>query len=236
MANGDLWISPNHRDTFLRGVPTIEQKIEVFAAQVRGWTFDHARCLMAPRYRRRERSGFAILMLCSAYFETLESCYQGRQSGRGEAARFFVGGFKKVFPNAMDEITRSATTRAGAERRVAAACSAVYQEVRCGLYHRMSTARRVVISHSRTPVTFEFDTAGELTSVEISPRSFFNQVATHFDEFVERLLDGAQFQIRESFERYFDGRGAGGKRPMPTPRALSSPTPRIHEPEPGGYL
>jgi hypothetical protein len=214
MPNEQVWISPNHRQSYLN-VPSIERKINVFKSQVSGWTFDHATSLTAANYARRERAGFAILMLCAAYVETLEGCYRGRPSRSGEARTYFVCGFRKVFSEATADVAQAAPG-ADAERWIENACAAVYAEVRCGLYHRMSTARRVIISHAGEAIRFEFDAAGQVTLMEIAPRRFLSKVKAHFRRFIEELRDPARLDLRASFEQYFGGRSFGGKRPVPT--------------------
>src|SRR5262245_37581457 len=77
-----VWrVSPNFDNTKLSS-GKIEDKIDVFEDQMRGWMLLHAKGLCSEQYTFRHQAGFAVLTIVSTYFEPIESYYSGRQSDR----------------------------------------------------------------------------------------------------------------------------------------------------------
>lgn len=140
MTDDELFVSPRFKaDKLASGM--LDDKIDVFEDQVKGWTLQHAFFLTDKSNPSGERNaGFAIPLLCGAYFETIESCYRGRASKQGDSKNFFRGGFLKVFPdllakaqgvvkgNPSEEVDKLVAERVASNAREAAAQAAADAE------------------------------------------------------------------------------------------------------------
>jgi hypothetical protein len=199
MTTVETWISPKYTMAKL-GSGKIEDKIDVFEDKVIGWTFDHADVLASNTDARARHAGFAILMLCSAYFETLHSCIEGRSASGGEYKTFFVKGFLRV--PALAAAIPTTLTQQEREDIVAA----VYREVRCGLYHQLSVKSRVAITQNGAAVRLKLDPSTNAPlAIILNPWALLNKLKAHFRKFVADFRDAANQSLRDTFELYFDG-------------------------------
>jgi hypothetical protein len=202
----EIWVSPNFKSSKLDG-GTIDDKIDVFEDQLKGWTLNHAFFLTDPSNPSgNQNAGYAILMLSSAYFETVESCYQGRTSGYGESKRFFRAGFLRVFPDLPDKA--KGVVVGVLDDEVRNLVDALYDEVRCGLYHRLATKSRVLLSRTKMPVTFVLKEA-VLSAMVVDPWALLEAVAGHLTVFVGELRNRNNTAVRASFESFFSNKRAG---------------------------
>jgi len=150
-------------------------------------------------------------MLCSAYFETIESCYRGKTSNRNSKA-FFRAGFLRVFPDLPSKA--QPVVKGELSDEVNKLVDKLYAEVRCGLYHGMATKTRVLIIRNHMPVTFTLHNY-TLSAIVIDPWSFLEAVGNHFVSFLRELRDPANTPLRSSFEAFFDDQRAAPPAALP---------------------
>jgi|ERR1019366_1838629 hypothetical protein len=196
----NIWISPKYTPAKLAS-GKIEDKIDVFKNKVIGWTFDHADVLASNTDARGRHAGFAILMLCSAYFEALHACIEGRAaSKRGESAKFFISGFLNV--PALASVLPASLTQPQRE----AVVYAIYREVRCGLYHQLTVKTRVGITQNGAALRLKLDpSTTEPLAIILNPWALLTKLKAHFRTFVADLQNPANQSMRDTFELYFDG-------------------------------
>lgn len=212
MTKDELYVSPRFNgDKLSRG--TLEDKIDVFEDQVKGWTLQHAYFLTdKSNPSGAHNAGFAILMLCGAYFETIECCYRGRASKQGDSKNFFRAGFLRVFPDLPAKA--QGVVQGNLSEEVDKLVNELYGEVRCGLYHGMATKARVLILRNRMPVTFTLHNY-TLSAIVIDPWAFLEAVGNHFVAFLKDLRDPANTALRTSFEKFFDEKRAAPPATLP---------------------
>jgi hypothetical protein len=211
VTTNDQFISPRFKGDKL-SPGTLDDKIDVFEDQVKGWTLTHAYFLTdRTNPAGAHNAGFAILMLCSAYFETIESCYRGRARKRN-SKMFFRSGFLKVFPDLPAKAQR--VVKGTLSDEVNKLVDELYTEVRCGLYHGMATKTRVLIIRNHMPVTFTLHNYS-LSAIVIDPWAFLEAVGNHFVSFLKEVRDPANTSLRSSFESFFDDQRAAPPAALP---------------------
>jgi hypothetical protein len=135
MSTPGLSISPNFDNTKLAS-GKIEDKIDVFEDQMKGWMLLHAKALCSEQYHFRHQAGFAVLTIVSTYFEPIESYYSGRQS-RGSSKEFFRRGFLRVFPDFPDTLRNAGYS--SPDKLAQQIADEIYDQLRCGLFHEGTT-------------------------------------------------------------------------------------------------
>jgi len=192
-------ISPKY--TVTTPLDTIEQKIKVFEDQVRGWVLDHAHALASPKHANADHAAFAILMLVTSYFESVEAFYRGRPSKFGESRKFFKAGFLKVFPS----IVKRFKSAPNPPKVLDDLLTEIYEQVRCGLYHEGTTKGKIVLAHGGETMEFLFEPANfSVVTVVLNPWSILDSIETHFTSFITTLNDPRELDLRASFEKCFD--------------------------------
>jgi hypothetical protein len=188
----DFAVSPSHLASELQGA-SLEKRVEVFEAQVRGWCLDHARFLASAANPNAQHAGFAILTLCVVYLEAI-ACFLAGRTSRREEPDFLKQGLIEVFAN-------NAT---GEE--IDAFVTAFYTNVRCGLYHQGIIRGNVQIARSAAwAMAVGRDSAGSVRIV-IDPWHFLSGVERHFAAYLAKLRDPSQTVLRDNFARWFDAR------------------------------
>ena len=193
----DPWISPRYRASKLAS-GAIEDKIDVYEDKIIGWTFNHADVLASSLNPKRRHAGFAILMLCSAYFESLHSCMVGRS---GPAKEFFRKGFLEVFPNGGSNVLAGLPSSS-----IDALLNEIYDEIRCGLYHQLAVKKRVAITRRGKPIRIKLDATNFVEEMLLNPWAILEAVKDHFKTHIAKLRDPSQTAMRANFTKYFDGR------------------------------
>jgi hypothetical protein len=204
----DIWVSPKYTiDDLTSG--RVDQ-ITVFEDKVIGWTLDHADVLVSSTNPNARHAGFAILMLCTAYFESIEAFMTGTSSA-GKASAFFRKGFLRVFPNigAGRTLPLSVTDR---DVLVTAICD----EIRNGLYHQMNVKSRVAITQNGVAVDFLLDANRVPTAIVLDPWEILKTIKQDFTDVIAQLRDASQTALRTSFTNYFDATRVGAGVTMTT--------------------
>ena len=198
----DWYISPIHTGSKLVS-PTIEDKVDVFEAQMRGWMLNQARALMVDQH-----AGFAIMTLATTYFEPLATYVRGIDS-EGRSKESFRFGFLYVFEEVADQVQYSGASNPQAVvNEIADEC---YRELRCGLFHEAITKSKVVLQ--RVPggpsIQFQVDKASEkVVRIIVDPWSFLPRVETHLADFVAKLRDPSETTLRANFETQWNYRAS----------------------------
>jgi hypothetical protein len=183
--NTDYFISPIHTASSIRP-GNLDDAITVFEAAVAGWVLDHARALTRSRYVGRKSAGFAILFLISSYFEGIEPYIVGVKSGKSHEV--WRAGLRRVFPElaqVFDDVIDS-----------------IYGEVRCGLYHQMTSGPRFQIAPAGPPFDLKLDSTGNLIAALLNPWEILKRVEMHFATYISDLKNPANTQLRQNFAGY----------------------------------
>jgi hypothetical protein len=193
----EVSISPQY--TVNTPLKTIEDKINVFEDQIRGWVLNHAQALASGDYNFQEHAGFAILMLVSSYFEAIEAFYRGRPSKAGESKKFFKVGFLRVF----EEVPK--LLKNGLAQLQDELLNELYEQLRCGLYHEAMTKGKIILRHDTAAMGFLFDPTNlSIPTIVIDPWQMLARVETHFTGFIAKVKDPHEKDLRAAFEMCFD--------------------------------
>ena len=199
----EISISPQYTvDTPLK---TIDEKINVFEDQMRGWVLNHAHALASDQYSFKDHAGFAILMLVSSYFEAIEAFHYGRPSKQGESGAFFRAGFLKVF----DEVPKKLSKATDPQKLQDELLNELYQQLRCGLYHEAMTKGKIILRHDTGAMGFVFDPKDySIATIIIDPWQVLVRVENHFTSYIAQLREPKNANLRAAFEKCFDLRVA----------------------------
>jgi hypothetical protein len=197
----DIYVSPKYtlEDLTSRKV----DQITVFEDKVIGWTLNHADVLASLTNPNARHAGFAILMLCTAYFESIEAFLQGTSS-KNQSGAFFRKGFLRVFPNLGVGRTPPLSPN---DRDTLV--NAIYDEIRNGLYHQMNVKSRVAITQSGKTIDFILDAKNNPTAIVLDPWEILKEIKRDFAAVIAKLRDTSQTKLRNDFTKYFDATRIG---------------------------
>jgi len=175
----DWAVSPRYRSSEL--VSGRVNAIDVFEDQVKGWVLEFAKRLTAE-----EHSGIAVMMVCTSYFEWVESFRRGKDS-RSKSEEFFKSTFQRLFPDL-----------ASSARGVDAA-DILYHDLRCGLYHEGLMRGRIVFRREGEAIEIR----DAPLQVVINANAFLDNIITDFDQYLHQLrAQNAQpDELKSNFER-----------------------------------
>lgn len=176
-------ISPIHTSGMFPNGYSLEDKIEVFIARVRGWQIQPALDLRENNVPHR---GFAQLLIISSYFEMIGK-YRAGYIGFDHSRHFFKEGLIYTFPDIPFDSEVLITK--------------FYQGVRNGLYHAGMTMPNVYIVDD-IPGSFGFQE--ESHALMISPDRFIDDISIRFDNFAHELRNHKNDELRNNFEIRFD--------------------------------
>ncbi|MGH9929166.1 MAG: hypothetical protein ACREA9_08055 [Pyrinomonadaceae bacterium] len=187
-----VYISPQHVSTDLVGA-SIEKKLEIFEAQVKGWLLDHAHALSLNSYPPSKHAGISILALCLVYVEAI-ACFINGQTSDGKSKAFFKDGLIAIFPEYSSALHKYSDD--------------FYREVRCGLIHQGMTRGKIgICQDSINPIEIH-DSTGIFEFAMINPWLFLDRVHQHFDRYLADARNPANTTLRHNFEVWFDNRPA----------------------------
>lgn len=196
-------LSPKHRRSQIPLPLTLDQRIEIFAEQKRGWQLNVADRLLHGEtcpdtgtvFGQDPDGGFAALMLMHSYFEEIAKLRDG-YTGMDKVGEYFARGFKWVFPIFDSE---------GEDREVQLALDCLveifYVNFRCGFSHGFSTG---YISHNKDlGKAFEFS-GGDYLPIQVNAYEWIKVIKEHFDSYVADLEDQSNDELRRNFELRMD--------------------------------
>jgi len=176
-------ISPEHKAEDFEGELSLDHKIDVFIARVRGWQINPA---LAMRDQKIPHRGFAQLLIVTSYFEMIGK-YRAGYTGEHQSGKYFKEGLLYTFPDLPED-----------EREL---LDAFYKSIRNGLYHVGMTTPNVII-YDDIPKSFGYH--DESGAIAISPDKFVEDIMIRFEDFAKELKDVTNKQLRENFEKRFD--------------------------------
>lgn len=183
---------------------TIEDKIDVFEDWMNGWLLNHASALLDQKYNFRSEASFVVLMIATAYFETIESYHVGRSS-HNQSKAFFRRGFLRVFVNLP--ATLKASGFANEDQLAEEIADELYTHLRCGLFHEGGTRHKILVFENTHPLSMMVETTtNNVGSIVIDPARFLAEVRNHVVIYTSQLRDSTQVNLRQNFESFFDQR------------------------------
>lgn len=171
--------------------PNFDTKVNTYEESVRGFFLDVAKSLVS-----NEDAHLVVLMIIAAYFEGHAIFLEGEDSG-GKSKRFFKIGFKAVIQPYWD----------GTEQALDNAADIIYKQIRCGLFHTGMPHQSVGLHRGpKRWVPFQIfqpeNFAGQAFPMIYVP-TFLELVEEHFNNYLAKLRDPQNQELRENFEKAF---------------------------------
>jgi len=181
-----MWITPRHQYSDFSYPLTIDDKITIFVARIRGWQLDIAdQCI-----RKIEHSGFAVLHIVFSYFEMI-SKYKDGYTATSKSEYYFKQGIRYVFPQLNTQPSDA----------VNILLHLLYTGCRCGLYHIGLTDPRIIID-SRTVKSLDFNLKS--STIIINPKSLIKALRNNLQCYEIELRNNNNTVLRQNFEKRFD--------------------------------
>lgn len=191
-------------------------KILVYEDRVNTWFLD-----IAKKLKEDNEAGFVILQIACSQIEGNQQHFEGQVSNR-KSKDMFISGLKRFFKELNDAYPPLLTD--------------FYTDVRCGLMHSGITKARVTINasapnaikisgpgmktevvlHDGTKIVpsikeefqkYNKEVCLETKEILVNPHLFLGQVEKGINEYIQKLKDPNEKQLRINFERFFDETG-----------------------------
>lgn len=158
----------------------LKDMIDVFEDQMQGWLFDQANQL-----KPFQHAGFGILAIVLSYFEPIGQFLQGKA---GKSDKQFLAGLAAVFPNVDPTIPASVHGE-------------LYNQLRCGMFHRGITKSKVVITRSgQNAIEVAYSKVdGTVLRITVVPVLLLEESERHLKRYVGALRDPINVQLRQNF-------------------------------------
>jgi hypothetical protein len=165
-------------------------RLDIFEDRIRGWILAPAEVLLGiPNFR------IASLCLLLTYFEGTWSYKTGLDS-KNRSKEFFRAGFVDVFRHTKTDVSL-----------LGRGADILYDDARCGFFHDGMFRSRIFFTSRGWALEFTvpkvggvLDLNGEIQSIMIDPRLFFDAVVEHFSAYMKHLRDGSDAALLENFE------------------------------------
>ena len=175
---------------------TIENKIIIFERSTKGWQLEIADVIInggkdfeGNHVKEIKGSGFAVRHILLNYFEMIAKYIDG-YIGEGKSKYYFSEGVKSVFPELI-EIDQ------GLKKNL---LKILYEDGRCGLYHGGMTESQIALSAEFPPLGID----SKMNVLLINPHKLSQELLIHFNEYINKLKNPNNNDIRENFEKRFD--------------------------------
>lgn len=175
-------ISPKHTTRDFPDGWTIDNKIDVFEARIEGWQIGIAKEIIIKEIPHR---GFALLHIVFSYFEMIGKYIHG-YIGEEKSKYYFGKGVQATFAVSPAE-----------EKFL----KVLYSSVRNGLYHLGMTKINVMLRDD-IPGSIGFNS--EKNILAICPDRLVEDLDIRFHDYVSKLRDTKNVELRENFEKRFD--------------------------------
>ena len=201
-----FWTSPRFTsEKLLSG--KLEDSIDIYEDRIKGWFLDHARSLLAAPY-----SEIAVLQLALGYFEGY-AIYRNGVDSKGRSKKFFRQAFMEVFPYAKRGKVQGIDPSPDAIEKLA---DLLYEEARCGLFHEGMIRHRILLAKASAPISVSaHKTTGEIGAIVIDPGKFLGAVEVHFTDYIAKLRDTKNPDLRSKFNAAWELKNPTGALPLP---------------------
>ncbi|MBI2448821.1 hypothetical protein HYV49_00820 [Candidatus Pacearchaeota archaeon] len=152
----------------------LSTKILVYEDRVKGWFLD-----IGKELKKNNEAGFVILMICASYIEGVVQFKLGKSS-KGQSAKVFVDYVKSLF-KVHETVAR-----------------AIYEDMRCGLFHDGMSRRRIAISGElKYPVMIDINRK----TIGINPHLFLQKLNKDFNDYIKNLKNKRNKKLRSNFSK-----------------------------------
>jgi hypothetical protein len=177
-------ISANYTEADKGSTPTTSDLVEVFRDRVDTWQLAVAEEMLwqienPSAFPKMEHAAYGLISVVFSYFE-LVGQFVKTPGTRTGATEDFVAGFIDVYS-------------AWKGRKVD--IEAIYDRIRCGMFHNAYTKLGVIIDGGYT-VTFEIRNG----NVYLNPHMLVRDLRTHFTGLTTRLENTANADLRKNLE------------------------------------
>jgi hypothetical protein len=200
----NIWLSPSYQDTDFPLPHSLETKITLFEDRVLGWKLNIADQLINGSQEKSpiRHSGYATLDIVVSYFEMIAK-YEDGFTGR-KSEEYFKKGVYSVFPE-FKNIPPPAQNPLAPVGKVVSLIDVVldlmYEGIRCGLYHSGITNGKIFLTGEfKAPMSFELQNQ----ILIVNPHLLVPKLKTHLQDYVARLRDVNNTDLRTKFERRYD--------------------------------
>lgn len=188
-----LQLSPKYTNEKLKS-GKIDDKIDVFEDQVRGYFLDPARRLASEPH-----SKWAALHLAIGYFERY-AIYASGQDSKNSSRKFFKQAFLEVFPPQHWRPAGGSHPATPPSFAIALA-TLLYESVRCGLFHSADAGPSIWLGRASSAITPSVSRrTGEVSVVIIDPEKFLDEIDAHFSRYIAKLRAPNNTELRAKFE------------------------------------
>jgi hypothetical protein len=186
-------ISRHYHDSQIK-VDNFDTRVAIYEDQVRGWFIDQARILE----KASNHGAFVLLLVALSYIEGHAIFYKGEDS-KGKSKPFFRDSFKSIFP----------TYKSGPESLelnsdlVDTAIDELYDQMRNGLFHTGMIRAKVILSGDfDAPFRFVVHPESkDIVQIGVNPHKMLEAIENHLSQYLMRLRDPEETQLREQFDR-----------------------------------
>ena len=200
----NIWISPSYQDTDFSFPHSLDTKITLFEDRVLGWKLDIADKLINGSQEESpiRHSGYATLDIVFSYFEMIAK-YEAGFTGR-ESEKYFKQGVYSVFPEFKDTPPPEQipfSPLGNVVSLIDVVLGLMYEGIRCGLYHSGITNGKIFLTGEiKTPMAFDLQNQ----MLIINPHLLVPNLKAHLKNYVERLRDTNNTDLRTKFEARYD--------------------------------
>jgi hypothetical protein len=199
-----VWVSPRYRDTSFPLPLSLEHKIAIYEDAVLGWFLDIAKSLT-----KQTAADFVILMVILSFFEGHAIYLRGRVPNPRESGEFFKYGFKAVLGSGLVKFDPPHETKEEEDKRLHDAAEWVYKRARNGMFHDGMVRRGIELFRGDTtrkapPFELSYDAYDNPARVRFNTPGMLDIVTIYFQEYIAKLRDPANKDLRERFETIWD--------------------------------
>jgi hypothetical protein len=200
----NIWLSPSYQDTDFPLPHSLDTKITLFEDRVIGWKLDIADQIINGGQEKSSirHSGYATLDIAFSYFEMIAK-YEAGFTGR-ESEKYFKQGVYSVFPEFKNNSNPAQTPLSPVGNVVFlidVVLDLMYEGIRCGLYHSGITNGKIFLTREiKTPMAFDLQNQ----MLIVNPHLLVPKLKAHLRNYVARLRDINNTDLRAKFERRYD--------------------------------
>ncbi len=154
-----------------------DTKVDVYEDRVQGWFL-----AFADELTEKAHADYVVLQITLAQVEGMQQFREGQSSER-QSKKFFTRALNRMFDSIPDS-----------------ALDTFYKAVRCGLFHDGFTKGAVFVSRDYTK-PMEIDANSKIL---VNPTKFFQSVKQDFQDYVSKLRDSENTELRANFEEIWD--------------------------------